>query len=420
MSWFRRTESKQMWSWVLYDWANSAFTTTVIAGFFPVFFKKFWSEGIDSQITTSRLGLTLGITGIIMAILAPIWGRKTDLAASRKRWLVGFAWMAMLATASLAFIPQGQWIWALLSYVICYITFEASIVFYDSLLIEVAHKKDFEKISSLGYAMGYLGGGLMFLINVMMTLKPEMFGLKDNVEAVQMSFITVAVWWFVFTLPLIFFLKEKPHPEAALYSEEKWWQAFPQLIISFKKLWTQKPIIYFLIAYWFYIDGVSTVYTMAVDFGLSIGLADADLMKALLVTQFVGFPSALLFGKLSERISVKFLLMTCLVVYTLVLFASSAMKTGTDFMILACFVGLVQGGIQALSRSYYAHLVPPHQKSEYFGFYNIIGKSASFVGPLLIALVTWLTHNHRLSLSSITLLFVLGGYFLMKSDMKKV
>lgn len=409
-----------MWSWVLYDWANSAFTTTVIAGFFPVFFKKFWSEGVDSQITTSRLGLTLGVTGLIMAILAPIWGRKTDLASSRKKWLVGFAWMAMAATASLAFIQQGQWVWALFAYVICYITFEASIVFYDSLLIEVAKKKDFEKVSSLGYAMGYLGGGLMFLINVLMTLYPESFGLQNNVEAVQASFLTVAVWWFVFTMPLILFLKEKPHPEAELYAKEKWWQAFPQLVSSFKKLWTQKPVIYFLIAYWFYIDGVSTVYTMAVDYGLSIGLADADLMKALLVTQFVGFPSALLFGKLSERINVKVLLMACLGVYTLVLFASSLMKTGTDFMILACFVGLVQGGIQALSRSYYAHLVPPQQKSEYFGFYNIIGKSASFVGPLLIALVTWLTHNHRLSLSSITLLFLVGGYFLTKSDMKKV
>lgn len=410
---------KQKWSWIFYDFANSAFTTTVIAGFFPVFFKKYWSAGFDSQITTSRLGLSLGVAGVIMAILSPIWGRKSDLASSRKKWLVSFASIGMLLTAAMTFIPYGKWELALLVYVLAYIAFEAGIVFYDSLLMEVAEKKDFEKVSSQGYAIGYLGGGLLFLVNVLMTLYPENFGLRDATQAVQISFLTVAVWWFLFTMPMVFFLKEKPHPEAHLSKQESVWAAFPQLLKSFKKLVKQKPIFYFLLAYWFYIDGVYTVYTMAVDYGLSIGLEDSDLMKALLITQFVGFPSALVFGKLSEKISVKKLLITCLVVYSVVLFFSMGIKTGQDFMILAVFVGLVQGGLQALSRSFYAHLIPENQKAEYFGFYNIIGKSASFVGPFLIAAMTYLTHNHRLSLFSITILFVIGAIFLMKTDMKR-
>lgn len=410
---------KQKWSWIFYDFANSAFTTTVIAGFFPVFFKKYWSAGFDSQITTSRLGMSLGIAGVIMAILSPIWGRKSDMASSRKQWLVSFAFLGVLLTAVMTFIPYGKWELALLVYVLAYIAFEAGIVFYDALLMEVAEKKEFEKVSSQGYAIGYLGGGLLFLVNVLMTLYPESFGLKDATQAVQISFLTVSVWWFLFTMPMVFFLKEKPHPEAHLSNKESVWAAFPQLLKSFKKLVKQKPIFYFLLAYWFYIDGVYTVYTMAVDYGLSIGLEDADLMKALLITQFVGFPSALAFGKLSEKISVKKLLIACLVVYSVVLFLSMGIKTGQDFMVLAVFVGFVQGGLQALSRSFYAHLIPESQKAEYFGFYNIIGKSASFVGPFLIAAMTYLTHNHRLSLFSITILFVIGAIFLMKTDMKK-
>ena len=410
---------KQKWSWIFYDFANSAFATTVISGFFPVFFKKFWSSGTDSQMTTSRLGVTLGIAGVLMAILSPIWGRKSDLASSRKKWLVSFAFIGLSLTAGLTFVPEGNWQLALLVYVLCYIAFESSVVFYDSLLIEVAEKKDLEQVSSQGYAFGYLGGGLLFAINVFMTLYPQVFGLKSNIQAVQYSFLTVSVWWFVFTLPMVFFLKEKPHPLAHEAENESIWAAFPQLLHSFKKLFKQKPIFYFLLAYWFYIDGVYTVTTMAVDYGLSIGLESADLMKALLVTQFVGFPSALLFGKLSEKISVKGLLISCLAVYTVVLFFSMMMKTGTDFLILAIFVGIVQGGLQALSRSFYAHLIPESQKAEYFGFFNIIGKSASFVGPFLVAGVTYLTGNHRLSLFSITILFVLGVIFLLKTDMER-
>ncbi len=410
---------KQKWSWIFYDFANSAFTTSVVAGFFPVFFRKYWSAGVDSHITTSRLGVALGVAGVVMAILSPIWGRKSDLASSRKKWLVSFAFAGMLSTGALYFVPEGRWDIALCIYLFCYIAFEAGIVFYDSLLLEVAPKAKYEKVSSQGYAFGYLGGGLLFLINVLMTLYPESFGLESKLQAVQISFITVAIWWFIFTLPMVFFLKEKPHPQALELQNESIWSAFPQLLQSFKKLFKQKQIFYFLVAYWFYIDGVHTVYTMAVDFGLSIGLEDADLMKALLVTQFVGFPSALLFGKLSEKMNVKWLLMLCLAVYSVVLFSSMLMKDGTDFMILAVFVGLVQGGLQALSRSFYAHLIPESQKAEYFGFYNIIGKSASFVGPFLVATVTYFTGSHRLSLASITILFVIGAVFLLKTDMRR-
>lgn len=403
------------WSWILYDFGNSAFATTIVAGFFPVFFKKYWSAGVDPHISTSRLGFALGIAGIVMALLAPVWGRQSDRAASRKKWLVGFAMMGIALTGLMFWIPQGEWLQAIIAYVCAYIGFEASIVFYDSLLTEVAKPSEYHKVSSQGFAFGYLGGGVLFILNVLMTLMPEKFGFESAADAVRFSFLTVALWWGVFTFVLYKGVKEKKRNAEAKDHNLK--ETFRALIQSFKKLFRQKPIFYFLLAYWFYIDGVYTVFTMAVDFGLSIGLEQADLMKALLITQFVGFPSALFFGFLSQKFSTKKLLYACLFTYSLVLMYSTQLQTGTDFMILAGCVGLVQGGIQALSRSYFAHLIPEGQAAEYFGFYNIIGKSASFLGPILVATVTLWTQQPRLSLLSIVFLFMSGALFLGRSAM---
>lgn len=406
--------NKSKWSWVLYDFGNSAFATTIVAGFFPAFFKGYWSSGVDAHISTSRLGFALGFAGIVMALLAPVWGRQSDLSSSRKNWLFGFAILGVLLTASLFWVPQGEWLIAILFYVGAFICFEASLIFYDSLLTEVAEPKDYHKVSSQGFAFGYLGGGLLFILNVVMTLKPEWFGFESQVQAVRFSFLTVAIWWGFFAILVYRGVHEKKREVRERGTLKETFQA---LLQSFKKLYQQKDIFYFLLGYWFYIDGVFTIYTMAVDFGLSLGLEQADLMKALLVTQFVGFPSALFFGFLSQKYSTKMLLFICLAVYTAVLGYSTQLYTGTDFMLLAACVGLVQGGIQALSRSYYAHLIPEGQAAEYFGFYNIIGKSASFLGPILIGTVTLLTQEPRLSLLSVIILFSAGAFFLGRSEM---
>ncbi len=406
----------QKQAWVFYDFGNSAFATTVIAGFFPVFFKQFWSEGVSSEITTLRLGIALGFAGFLMAALAPFWGRKSDESANRKKWLTSFALLGIFATAVLSLIPQGQWVFAIAVYVLAYVGFEASLIFYDSLLPLVAKPSEFNQVSSQGYAFGYLGGGLLFILNVIMTLKPELFGIRDVTQAIQFSFVSVALWWAMGLTVLSLKVKEAPSVEARSVKKNAGFiHTYQEILNTFKKLMKQKNIFYFLLAYWFFIDGVYTVFTMAVNYGLSIGLNQEDLMKALILTQLVGFPSALFFGFLSQKFSSRNLLLICLAVYSGVLLYSVQIKTGTDFMVLASFVGLVQGGIQALSRSYFTHLIPAGHSAEYFGFFNIVGRSASVVGPLLVAFVTYLTKDARLGLLSIVLLFILGAYFLLKT-----
>jgi UMF1 family MFS transporter len=410
-----KENKKSVWSWALYDFGNSAFATTVISGFFPIFFKKFWSEGVPPEVTTSRLGWVLGATGLLMAILAPFWGRKSDLSGHRKWWLASFAILGLISTGGLAFVPQGEWVIALVVYAICYIAFEASLVFYDSLLPFVTQPKKFHQVSSLGYGMGYLGGGLLFVLNILMTLYPSWFGLRDATQGIQFSFLTVSLWWLMGLSVLMWGVEEKATGFSQQGKSKSILETYKDLHQTFLKFTKNRKLFLFLVAFWFYIDGVYTVFTMAVDFGLTIGLEQKDLMLALLLVQFVGFPSAIGFGKLADRFSTHFLLLTCLSVYTIVLVFASRITTGIEFMVLASLIGFVQGGIQALSRSYFASLIPAEHSAEYFGFFNVVGRSASFVGPLLVATVTHLTKDARLGLLSIAVLFLFGGIFLVKS-----
>lgn len=399
-------------SWVFYDVGNSAFATTVISGFFPVFFKKYWSTGVATEISTARLGIALGLAGLVMAVLAPFWGRKSDRSSQRKNWLFAFATLGISATVALAAVPEGHWVLAIFFYCAAYIGFEASLIFYDSLLPLVSKPENYNKVSSQGYAFGYLGGGLLFILNVMMVVNPHSFGLADATQAIQVSFLTVAFWWAIATYILHRGVIEVQLDQSK--DTESFFKTYQDVIQTFKKLMVQKRVFYFLLAYWFYIDGVYTVFTMAVDYGLSIGLEQNDLMKALIITQMVGFPSALGFGLLTKKFSVRILLLICLFVYSLVLIYATQMQTGFDFMVLAGLVGLVQGGIQALSRSYFTHLIPMGKSAEYFGFFNVVGRSASVLGPILVAIVTYFSGSARWGLSSVILLFIMGSYFLLK------
>jgi len=409
--------------WAFYDWANSAFATTVLAGFFPVFFNEYWSAGVETTTTTARLGLANSIAGVTVAVLAPVLGAIADRGTLRKRLLVFFAFMGALLTCSLSLVAAGAWGAAIALFVFASVGFSGSIVFSDSLLGSVAPANRLDRVSALGYALGYLGGGLLFAVNVWMTLRPQAFGLRDAAQAVRLSFVTVGCWWALFTVPLILFVRE-PAPPPGRLPGGLVSGAFRELGRTFSHVRRLRTLFLFLLAYWCYIDGVDTIVRMAVDYGLSIGLVRDDLIVALLVTQFVGFPAALLFGRIGDRFGARRGIFAALGVYLLVTAWAALMQTRTEFFALAVAIGLVQGGIQALSRSYYARMLPAGRQAEFFGFYNMIGKFAAVIGPLLIGGSGLLARRlgaeplaaTRIGITSIALLFVVGGSLLRMVD----
>jgi len=424
---------KAVWGWAMYDWANSAFATTVMAGFFPVFFTQFWSVGADANLTNARLGYGNAIAGLLVAACAPFLGAIADRGGTRKRFLAVFTALGVAATATLFWLPQGQWTGAVLTYVAGLIGFSGALIFYDALLPLVAPRKDFDRVSAFGYAAGYLGGGILFLVNVIMTLKPHWFGLVDSAAAVQWSFLTVAVWWGGFSLMTFLWV-----PEPAVVrsqSGQTMRQAWHRILKTFRHARRRKAVFLFLLAYWFYIDGVDTIIRMAVAYGLSLGFASTDLITALLLVQFVGFPAAILFGRLGQSWGVKRSLFLALGVYILITIWGAFMRHRWEFYGMALAIAMVQGGIQALSRSYYARLIPEGRSAEFFGLYNMMGKFAAIIGPALMGTVG-LAARHillqrypspadaagvtdlasRLSIASVILLFVIGAVLLSRVD----
>lgn len=404
---------KKVLSWAMYDSANSVFFTTVMAGFFPIFFKKYWSSGVESFVTTERLGWILAISGFLLAIISPFLGALSDKKNIKKKLLFIFMCIGVTSTLSLAFVPEGHWTLAAVLYGVALFSCTASTVFYDSLITSVALPENYDRVSSWGYSLGYLFGGLVFAFNVFMYLKPDFFGLKSSVDAVLVSFLIVGLWWFVFTLPLMFYVPEHENKTSqSLITLLK--TSTSEVLSTFKDISKQKNLFLFLLSYWFFIDGVSTVMSMAVDFGVSLNLETADLIKALLITQFVGFPSAYLAGEVASRWNAKAVILISLVVYIVVVLGASMMSTANEFYIMAMLIGLAQGAIQALSRSLFAQLIPVHKSGEYFGFFNLIGKFASVLGPILMATTARIFQDNKMSILSLLILFILGGYFLIQ------
>jgi UMF1 family MFS transporter len=418
---------RAVWGWALYDWANSAFATTIMAGFFPGFFKQVWSQGVDVNLSTFRLGVGNAVASLVVALMAPVLGAIADHGGHRKHFLIGLTYLGVLMTAALMLIPQGQWVWAMLIYACGVVGFSGGNVFYDSLLPLVAPRDRIDQVSSLGYSLGYLGGGLLFVLNVLMTLKPHLFGLADQAQAVRLSFASVAVWWGGFALITFFWLPSDPVVKKTPYITQIM-GGLHQLAATFGKIRHLKTIFVFLLAYWCYIDGVHTIIRMAVDFGISLGFDFKDLIVALLITQFVGFPSALLFGFLSKKWGIRRGIYLALIVYMTVTLWGATMTRSYEFYLLAATIGLVQGGIQALSRAYYARLIPLDKSAEFYGFYNMLGKFAAIIGPVLMGFSGLMTkrllmpqfptpeqiHNigllaTRTSIVSVLVLFILGG-----------
>jgi UMF1 family MFS transporter len=397
----------------MYDWANSAFATTVMAGFFPLFFKKYWSTGVDVTESSLKLGIANSIGSIIVAVLAPVMGAIADIGGVKRRFLILFTFLGAAMTIGLYTVAQGNWQMAVLFYALASVGFSGGISINDSQIVDVTSPEKYNAVSALGYGLGYLGGGLLFAINVWMTLQPAFFGFADAADAVKFSFLMVGAWWLIFSIPIMLYVKDTNIVSDQSYSQIIK-QGIGQLVGTFHEISKRKVIITFLAAYWFYIDGVNTVIKMAVDYGMSLGFDTNILITALLVVQFVGFPAAILFGKIGNRFGAKAGILIALVIYIGVTIYGYFMSTSTDFYVLAIVIGLVQGGVQSLSRSVFASLIPENQAGEYFGFFNMLGKFAAIIGPTLMGVVAYWTGSTRTSILALIVLFAIGGSILLR------
>ena len=413
-----KENKRAVWSWAFYDWANSAYSTTVMAGFFPLFFKEYWADPHNPSQSTFYLGMANSIASMVVAALAPLLGSVADQGSAKKKFLTFFAFLGVIMTGGLWMVAQGDWQMAVLFYVIATIGFASGNVFYDALLPGLASEERVDAVSSLGFGIGYLGGGLLFLVNVFMYLKPELFGIPDGPTAIKLSFLSVAVWWAVFTIPLILFVPEPKNYENIDFNNAIR-MGWVQLVQTFKEIRNMKVVGTFLLAYWFYIDGVDTIIRMAVDYGMSLNFPGESLIIALLIVQFVAFPAALIYGWLASKIGAKTGIMVGITAYSFITLLGYFMTEAWHFYVLAILIGLFMGGIQALSRSLYTRIIPPDKSAEFFGFYNMLGKFAAIIGPALMGTIALVTGSARLSILSILLLFILGAFFLNKVDIKE-
>jgi UMF1 family MFS transporter len=409
-------ERKSIWSWALYDWANSAFTTTVMAGFFPVFYEQFWSTTENVNESTFYLGLGNSAASILIAILAPFLGAIADKGTAKKKFLIFFAIIGIVMTGGLWIVQQGHWQMALVFYALATAGFMAGNIFYDALLVGVASRKKLDYVSSLGFALGYIGGGLLFLVNVIMYQKPELFGIPDGATAIRLSFLMVAIWWAVFSIPIMVFVKEPAsnNPMKLSTAVVQGWGQLKDTILQIREL---KVIGTFLLAYWLYIDGVDTIIKMAVKYGTSIGFPASTLITSLLLVQFVAFPAALAYNWFASKVGIKRSVVIAIFGYIGITIFGYFMQETWHFYVLAILVALFQGGIQALSRSMYARLIPKDKAAEFFGIYNMLGKFAAIIGPPLVGTVSLLANDPRIGILSILLLFIPGAWLLNKVNL---
>ncbi len=398
----------------MYDWANSAFATTVMAGFFPIFFKQYWASGMTASESTFWLGMANGASGLLVAVIAPVLGAVADQCGAKKRMLIFFALLGVVMTGGMYFVSQGMWVWAAWLYLLAGVGFSAGNVFYDALLTEVSGSDDLDRISALGYGLGYLGGGILFALNVLTTLHPAWFGLADSHMAVRISFASVAIWWGLFSLPLVFWVREPQVVYVRTSLSKQMRAGVNRFMDTFHHIRSLRTVWMFLVAYWLYIDGVGTITRMALDYGLSLGFNVRVLILALLLTQFIAFPAAIVFGRIGKRFGAKFGILIGIGVYCMLCVWSMFMQDASDFYWLAGISGLVMGGIQSLSRSMYARLIPKAQAGVFFGFYNMMGKFAAVLGPFLMALVVLGTGSNRLAVLSVIILFAGGGLVLLR------
>ncbi len=395
------------WAWGLTAWANHAFITTVVVGFFPIFFDRYWAAGLSGTVSTFYLGLTNSSASFAVMLLAPWLGALADRRGRKRAWFGLFTVLGAVSTLVLALTGRSGWVQALTAYGLGSVGFWAGSSFQDALLTQVSEPREANRVSAFGFALGYLGGGLLFLINVLLVLKPKLFGLANATAAMRVAFIAVAAWWLLFSLPLFRYVREAPPTAEASGWRELWG--------TIRRVLAERRVLSFLVAYWLYIDGINTLQIMAVDFGTKLGFSSSALILALLLVQFVSFPCALLFGRLGDRIGARTAIYLGLAVFSGVAVFGYFMHSERQFYALAVVVGTVQGGVQSLSRSYFAQLIPRERAGEYFGFYNMLGKFAAVLGPLAMGAVALVSGSQRASILVLIVFFVLGGLLLARA-----
>ncbi len=411
---------RELRAWALYDWANSAFVTTIVAAVFPIFYATVAAADLPDHEATQRYAFTTAIALALVALLTPVLGAVADYLGAKKRLLGTFLALGVVATATMFFISQGAWLFASLMFVLGNVGFSGANVFYNSLLPHIAREREIDRVSTAGYALGYLGGGLLLAINLAWILRPGTFGLADAEVATRLSFVSVAVWWVGFSLPLFRRVSEPPRQleldEAAGLNPVR--VAVTRLVETFHEIRSYRHAFLFLLAFLAYNDGISTIIRMAAVYGTEIGLGQTHLIGAILVVQFVGIPCTFLFGLLAGRVGAKRALYLGLAVYVVVSVLGYFMTVPWHFYTLAILVGMVQGGSQGLSRSLYASLIPRHKSAEFFSFFAVGDKFAGILGPVIFGWVSVLAGSSRLSILAVIAFFVIGMALLTRVDVR--
>ena len=413
------TRRKIIVSWCLYDWANSAFATTIMAAVLPVFYSSVAAAELSKTTASSYWGYTNTIAMLIVAFTAPVLGALADHSGMKKKFLAAFAALGILSTAGLIGVSRGDWLLASSLYILGMVGFSGGNNFYDSLLPHVAGDQEIDRISSWGYATGYLGGGILLVFNLAMILKPQFFGLPNAEWGTRYSFLTVSIWWALFTIPLLKNVSEPPVVPIAGESANPLRASLQRLSLTFHNIRRHREAFKFLMAFWLYNDGIGTIISMAVIFGAEIHIAQEHLIGSILAVQVVGAPFSVLFGKIAGRIGAKNAILAGLVIYTGIAIGGYFIQTALHFWILAIFVGFVQGGTQALSRSLFGTLIPKSRSAEFYSFYDVSSKFAGIIGPAVFGIVGQMAGSSRLSIVSLIVFFVVGGLILLTVDVNK-
>jgi UMF1 family MFS transporter len=413
-------------AWAMYDWAVSSFQTTIQVAVFQIFFVSVAAANLSPPNATAAWATANTIAAILVAVISPVLGAISDVAAAKKKMLAAFMLVGAGAVAAMFTIGRGDYLLASWLYVLATVGATASVVFYEALLPHIASTGEMDRVSSAGYAMGYVGGAVLLALNLAWILSPQTFGLPsgpgltaaEQTLPVRLAFISVAVWWLLFSIPLLRRVREPPRK---VEPDERagvslFLTPFVRMAETVRELRKFRQAFLMLLAFLVYNDGIQTIIRMATAYGTEIGIGQSSLIIAILIVQVVGIPFAFLFGALAGRIGAKRSIFLGLLAYTVISIIGYFMKDASDFYTLAFLVGMVQGGTQALSRSLFATMVPAHKSGEFFGFYSVFEKFASVLGPLLFTITIARTGSSRNAILGVILFFAAGAWILTRVD----